>query len=162
QVSLQEWLRGGRRLIDFRVHDVNGDGFITPDEILRKSHRVHRLEFTRGQAHYHGAIEEATDERYQEKQTFKVFAVPMEEGKTYQIEHVSQAFYAFLFLENPSGEIIEKNNSGGRGLTSRIVHRAEESGIYRVIATSQDGIRTGEFALSIRVFPDVGGMLPRG
>src|SRR5262245_1217984 len=35
QVSLKEWLQGGRRRDEFRRFDLNGDGFITPDEVLR-------------------------------------------------------------------------------------------------------------------------------
>jgi hypothetical protein len=35
QVSLHEWRRGGKEPAEFRKYDLNGDGFITPEEVLR-------------------------------------------------------------------------------------------------------------------------------
>ena len=67
------------------------------------------------------------------------------------IELVSKAYFAYLFLEDSSGRILHEHNSGGIGRTSRLVHRTHRTGIYRIIATSQDGVRSGPFSLSLRV-----------
>jgi hypothetical protein len=162
QVSLQEWLRGGGGRDEFRLYDLNGDGYITRDEVLWVVNQGQRLEFVNGQIDYDGAIEEPTEERYQGKKAFKTFTVRLEAGKTYQFEQVSDIFYSYLYLEDPRGNLVEKHNSGGRGLTARIVHRATQSGIYRLIATSQDGVKTGDFTLSIWVVRHLGGRLPKG
>jgi Ca2+-binding EF-hand superfamily protein len=151
QVSLREWLQGGKRLGDFRKYDLNDDGFITPDEVLQGGRGATRLELEDGRASHQGALGKPTSERYLGKQAFKVFAVKLERGKTYQIELVSPAYFAYLYLEDPDGEILGKHDSGGRGRAARIVCRAAWTGTYRVIATSQGGFRTGAFALSVRV-----------
>jgi Ca2+-binding EF-hand superfamily protein len=150
QVSLHEWRRGGKKLSEFREYDLNDDGFITAEEILRVVKRPFELKSEGGLAYYNGAIEEA-DEPYRGKKSFKIFSIKMEQGRVYEIDYMSQAFYAYLYLENSAGEILDKNNSGGKGQYSRIVHRAAMTGNYRLVATSQDGYKTGEFSLSIRV-----------
>jgi hypothetical protein len=106
---------------------------------------------------YRGSIDGATDDRYQNKMTFKVFTIKLQEGEIYQIEQVSPVFYAYLYLEDPSGAIVARHNSGGRGQTARIIHEAAETGIYRIIATSQDGVKTGDFTLSVRVVHELRG-----
>jgi Ca2+-binding EF-hand superfamily protein len=160
QVSLREWVRGGRNRDDFRHYDLNGDGFITPDEVLRFVKKIPHLEFDGGQVDYQGTVEESPDERYQGKQSFKIFTIRLKEGKTYQIEQVSQIYFAYLYLEDPNGAIVDQHDSGGVGLTARIVHKAEETGTYRIIATSQGGFRTGAFELSVRVFRDFSHIFP--
>jgi Ca2+-binding EF-hand superfamily protein len=162
QISLAEWLHGGRRRDEFDLYDLNEDGFITPDEVFRVMKKVQPLKLSRGQLHYEGMIDEPTDERYEGKKAFKILTIKLEEGKIYQIEEVSQIYYAFLYLEDPNGDIVAQHNSGGRGLTSRIVYEAAETGTYRIIATSQDGVKTGEFKLSIRVVKDLDGGPPTG
>jgi Ca2+-binding EF-hand superfamily protein len=79
QVSLPEWLLSGKKLDDFRHFDLNGDGFITPEEVLRVLKKVQHLNLEHGRVNFDGAIEEATDERYQGKRTFKVFTIKLEE-----------------------------------------------------------------------------------
>jgi Ca2+-binding EF-hand superfamily protein len=162
QVSLYEWRQGGRKLADFRKYDLNGDGFITPDEVLRVLKKGDFLEPDKGPVNSRGAIEEAVKERYRGKKSFKIFTVKFERGTTYQIDHVSQVFYAYLYLEGPRGELLAEHNSRGMGRTSRIVHRAATTGTYRIIATSQDGWRTGPFSMSVRVLYSPGGASPKG
>src|SRR5262249_15792565 len=62
----------------------------------------------------------------------------------------------------PKGELLAEHNSRGRNQTARIIHRAARAGTYRIIATSQDGWRTGPFSMSVRVFYSPGGALPKG
>jgi Ca2+-binding EF-hand superfamily protein len=162
QVSLREWRQGGKGLGEFRRHDLNDDGFITPDEALRNGRDVTPLELQEGRASYEGALGKPTEERYLDKKAFKIFAVRLERGKTYQIEQVSAAFFAFLYLEDPDGEILARHNSGGNGRAARVVHRAARTGLYRVIATSQGGFRPGAFVLSVRLLHDPGAGVPGG
>ena len=150
QVALHEWRVGGKKLGEFRAHDQNDDGFITAEEILRYLKKPFELKLESGQAKHQGAIEETTEEKYRGKKAFKIFTIKLEAGKTYQVDYLSQAYYAYLYLEDAEGNLLDKHNSGGRGLNSRIVHSAAKAGTYRVIATSQDGHRTGDFSLSVR------------
>jgi hypothetical protein len=155
QVSLNEWLRGGRTRDEFLLYDLNGDGFITPEEVMRViSKSVQHLTLEKGLVNYDGPIETTIGEPYQNKTAFKIFTVKLEEGKTYVIEEVSQVYFAYLYLENPSGAVVDQNDSGGVGQTARLIHEAAETGTYRIIATSQGGFRTGDFSLSIRRLRD--------
>jgi Ca2+-binding EF-hand superfamily protein len=162
QISLREWEESGKNLDEFRKYDLNGDGFITADELLRKAKRVVHLELESGQVSYDGAIEASTEEKYLGKKAFRILTIKLEKGKTYQIDYVSQEFYAYLYLENCNGEILHKHNSGGKGNKSRIVFTGATAGVYRLIATSQDGYKTGAFSLSIHVLYGFGGTLPEG
>src|SRR5262249_23000123 len=70
---------------------------------------------------------------------------------------VSPVYWAMLFLENPEGQIVERNNSNNNGETARVVHRAAKAGNYRLIATSLGGFRTGAFTLNVRELGGAGG-----
>jgi Ca2+-binding EF-hand superfamily protein len=161
QISFQEWRQGGNKPDDFRKYDLNDDGFITPDEVQRIMKKDH-LELENGKANLPGVVKESSDAQYQGKKAFKIYTIKLEQGKTYQIEQISQAYWAYLYLESPDGEILGQHDSGGRNRTARIVHRATRTGTYRIIATSQGGFRTGPFSLSISVVPAFAGKLPKG
>ncbi|HYV34713.1 MAG TPA: EF-hand domain-containing protein, partial [Gemmataceae bacterium] len=162
QIALAEWRQSGKTLDEFRSYDHNGDGLLTAAEVLRTLKTLVNLKFDQDELDYQGAIEDATDERYQGKKTFKILTIKLEVGKTYQIDHMSKVFFAYLYLEDPSGKIVAKHNSGGNGQTARIVHHVTKSGTFRIIATSQDGYKTGPFSLSVRVIDSVSGALPKG
>jgi Ca2+-binding EF-hand superfamily protein len=162
QVSLREWLAGGQKLEDFPRHDRNDDGLITAEEVLGPGKNGSHLKLVKGQVSYQGAIDEVPNEGYQRKKSYKIFTIRLEGGRTYQFEQVSQVYFAFLYLEGPNGRILDSNDSGGNGRTARIVHRAAETGTYRLIATSQGGFRTGAFSLSVRVLGAPRGTLPNG
>ena len=156
QVSLHEWLLDGRNPDAFLLYDINGDGFITPEEFRRVVKKVKpHLKLEQGRVNCDTVLEKTSEDPYENKKVFKIFTIKLEEGKTYEIEQISPAFFAYLYLEDPNGEIVDENNSGGRGKTARIVHQATETGLYRLIATSQDGVKTGDFSLSVCVIPNV-------
>jgi Ca2+-binding EF-hand superfamily protein len=161
QISLHEWLAGGKKLDDFRKLDLNDDGFITVEEILPPQEKRLYLKLEKGKASYAGAIE-ASDEQYRSKRLTKILTVRMEAGKTYQIDHKSRAFDAYLYLEGPDGEVLARDDDGGGNLDSRIVHPATTTGTYRLIATSLNGNATGAFSISVRVVDGSSGPLPTG
>jgi hypothetical protein len=107
------------------------------------------LKLTDGRATYDGALEEA-DEVYRGKRAYKVLTVKLERGKSYRIDHTSEAFQAFLYLEDADGNLLRENSSPNIGGNSHIVFRASKAGTYRLIATSLAGVRTGAFVLSVR------------
>jgi hypothetical protein len=79
----------------------------------------------------------------------KIYLVKLQAGKTYQIDHQSRAFDAYLRLENAQGAQLAADDDGGGNLDARIVFRCPADGTYRIIATSLAG-GTGEFVLTIQ------------
>ncbi len=150
QVTLRQWRNAGKSLDDFRKYDLNADGIITTDELLRYLRRPVVLKLDNGRATYHGTVEEA-GEVYRDKKSFKVVTVMLEQGKTYEFDLKSGAFQAFLYLEDADGNLLEQNGSRTLSGNARIVFRAEESGPHRLIATSAAGVRTGDFLLSVHL-----------
>ena len=106
------------------------------------------LKNEKGKAAYTGSL--ADDDPLYKGKKHKLFTFRMEAGKTYQIDHMSEAFDAYLYLEDPDGKLLAQDDDGGEGLNSRIIYKAEKTGNYRMIATSLSGRATGEFMLSVR------------
>ena len=161
QVALYEWRKAGKKRDEFRKYDLNDDGFITADELLQPLKKLDELKLDKIPLVYNGVIGDPTDARYQGRKAFKILTIRLEAGRTYQFDYLSQEFYAYLYLEDPDENIIEKNNSGGRGKYAQIVYRPAESGTHRIIATSQDGYKTGPFSLTIRVLHGLGDISPK-
>jgi hypothetical protein len=123
---------------------------ITVGELKKKgAAKAIELKLDKGAAKHDGSLEQ-TDTKFQNEKIAKIYVIKLEEGKTYQIDHISQAFDAYLYLEGPNGNILAQDDDGGDGLNSRIVHKAAATGNYRIIATSLGGNRTGNYSLSIQ------------
>ncbi|MCI0460609.1 MAG: serine/threonine protein kinase [Gemmataceae bacterium] len=80
----------------------------------------------------------------------KVYTVDLLDGRTYQIDHISKAFDAYLRLEDPDGKHLLENDDGGGDLNSRITHHCERSGRYRMVVTTFRVAETGRFTLQVR------------
>lgn len=114
------------------------------------------LKFTKGQASFQGNLAR-TDLKYSGK-IHKLFTINLEKGSTYQIDQSSKNFDAYLYLIGPDGAVLDQNDDNGESLDSRIIHKANTTGQYRVVATSLGGSSTGDFSLTIR---QTGGPAPR-
>jgi hypothetical protein len=79
----------------------------------------------------------------------KIFTYQMEKGRTYQIDMKSKEFDSYLRLENPGGAQVAADDDSGGYPDARIVHQAQESGAFKVVATSFAG-GAGNFTLTIR------------
>jgi hypothetical protein len=90
-----------------------------------------------------------TDPIYKGGKKHKMLLFKMEAGKTYQIEMSSKAFDSYLFLESPAGKHITEDDDGGGFPTARIVHKAAETGQFR-IACTYFAPATGDFRVTIR------------
>jgi Ca2+-binding EF-hand superfamily protein len=159
QISIREWRAAGKSEDEFQIHDLNGDGFITAAEVLRAMPNRTELRLVKGQGRYVGAIEES-DQQYRSRRQAKILTVRLEAGKTYQIDHKSKAFDAFLYLEDPEGNVVARDDDSGGNNNARIVHRAAQTGTYRVIASSAGGGGRGPFSLTVRLLD--AGALPKG
>jgi len=91
-----------------------------------------------------------TDAKYNGSKLHKLYTFAMEKGKAYRIDHSSKDFDAYLYLEDPDGNVVDQNDDNGESLDSRIIYAADKTGVYRIIATSLGGNRTGKFTLSVR------------
>jgi thiol-disulfide isomerase/thioredoxin len=80
---------------------------------------------------------------------YRVYTFKMEEGKSYRIDHMSDDFDAFLFLEDPAGKKLAQDDDSGGGLNSRIIFKAPATGAYRIISTSLKTKETGKFVLQV-------------
>jgi hypothetical protein len=80
---------------------------------------------------------------------YKVYTYQMNAGTTYTIDMVSPVIDPVLRLEDPQGNVVGEDDDSGVGeLDARIVHRAAQTGTYRIIATHYDA-RRGHFELRI-------------
>jgi hypothetical protein len=68
----------------------------------------------------------------------KVHSIKLEGGKNYQIDMMSLAFDAFLFLEDSAGNVLTQDDDSGGGLNARIVYRPTKTATYRIVATTFD------------------------
>jgi S1-C subfamily serine protease len=80
----------------------------------------------------------------------KAYPTQMQAGRTYIISMNSTAFDTYLRLENPSGQPVAQDDDAGGNLNARIVYRAPQTGIYRIIATSYNANATGPFQLIVQ------------
>ncbi len=158
QISLEEWVKGGKKAAEFRQWDRNDDGFITADEILHISNRPPELELEDGEAYYAGKAEERPDHRG--KKSYQIVTVKLEAAQEYRFEMHSQQFQSFLYIETAEGEPLKEAASENVGNRVQLKFRAEHSGVYRVVATSVGGFRTGDYELTVRHVPRH--VLPKG
>jgi Ca2+-binding EF-hand superfamily protein len=152
QVTLHQWREADKEIDEFRRYDLNGDGIITADEVLRYLKKRSELKLNNGQLTCKGTIEEAVDDLYRGKKSFKIFTIKLEQGQTYEIDLISKAYQAFLYLEDADGNLLAENSSPNVGENSHMVFHADGAGTYRLIATSQGGVRTGDFVLSVHLW----------
>lgn len=101
-----------------------------------------------GKGSYEGRLLN-TDAVYRGGKKHKMLLFQMEAGKTYQIEMSSKAFDSYLFLESPAGKVIAEDDDGGGFPTARIVHKAAETGQFR-IACTYFAPAMGDFRVTIR------------
>jgi hypothetical protein len=105
----------------------------------------------------------AEDPPYENKKSFakvdthhKVFPVKLEADRFYIIDMVRKGkdfdpkdIDPFLFLEDPDGTVVARDDDGGGNLNARIVIKAPRSGDYRIIAATLRKA-TGPFTLTVR------------
>jgi hypothetical protein len=80
----------------------------------------------------------------------KLFSVTLKKGQTYTIDLESGDLDAYLYLFDGKSRLLAQDDDSGGGLNSRIVYRAEQDGVFHILATSLGGDETGEFTLKVR------------
>jgi hypothetical protein len=128
-------------------NNLNGKFTLTVKELTGDEGKPIELKIDKGVGEYRGNLGR-TDPRYNGK-IHKLFLVKLEQGKTYQIDHISGAFDAYLYLQSPEGNVLAQDDDGGVGLNSRIVYQAAKTGEYRIVATSLGGQGVGQFSFQV-------------
>jgi hypothetical protein len=67
---------------------------------------------------------------------YKLYTVKLEAGKVYQIDMMSRALDAYLFLEDAAGNLLTEDDDGGENRNARIIFRPSKTATYRVVATT--------------------------
>ena len=93
-------------------------------------------------------LNDPPDPRRQQSR-MKVHQVHMQAGKTYFIAMNSNTLDPYLRLETPNGQNIAEDDDGGGNLNALIVHRATQTGMHRVIATTCFG-GTGQYQVIVQ------------
>jgi hypothetical protein len=106
------------------------------------------LKNEKGNGVYQGKLLQ-TDPIYKAGKKHKMLLFPMEAGKTYQIDMTSKAFDSYLYLESPTGKYITEDDDGGGFPSARIIHKATETGQYRIVCTYFSPA-VGDFKVTIR------------
>ena len=136
--------------------NAQGKFTMTVKELTGDEGKPIELKLVKGLAKHDGNIIR-TDLKYEGK-IHKTYTVKFDKGSTYQIDHMAKAFDAYLYLIGPDGRVLAQDDDGGEGLNSRIIHKADATGDYRVIATSLGGSSVGAYNFQIR---QTGGELPK-
>lgn len=87
------------------------------------------------------------------KRHVKIEEIDLKAGETYIIDMRSDDVDSYLVLEDAKGTRLAEDDSSGGFPNARIVHKAGETGTYRIICTSYNPGETGSFTLTVRVQP---------
>jgi hypothetical protein len=82
----------------------------------------------------------------------KLYSFALVEGRTYTIDLRSDAFDAYLRLEDSNGKIVAEDDDSGGGKTmhdARIVYKVPKSGTYTVVCTSYNASAKGPYTLTV-------------
>jgi hypothetical protein len=96
-----------------------------------------------------GALE-SSDGRLEDGEYRDLYVFNGSAGETVRIDMNSSAFDPYLGLISPSGETVENDDHEGSTSHSRIQMALEESGRYRVVATSYAADNTGQYTLELQ------------
>lgn len=80
----------------------------------------------------------------------KTYVYKMTQGQTYQIDMISQAFDAYLRLEDPKGTQVAADDDSGGMLNARIIYKPNATGDFTICAMSLGGGSTGKFTLLVK------------
>jgi WD40 repeat protein len=77
----------------------------------------------------------------------KAFTARLEQGRMYVIDLMSSEMDTYLRIEDSRGNKLAEDDDGGEGLNSRLTFTPQQSGDYRLIATTFTPKTTGGFTL---------------
>lgn len=84
------------------------------------------------------------------KRFMKVEEVTLSAGATYTIDLESTEFDTYLLVEDAKGNVLAEDDDSGGDLNAKVVFRAPNDGIYRIVITSYQPNAVGNYTLTIR------------
>ena len=91
---------------------------------------------------------------------YKLFTFMGTAGQTVQIDLISSAFDAYLYLRDQNSQAIAHDDDGGGGLNARISQQLPYSGLYQIVANTLQSGQYGPFTLQLQA--GQGGMMTTG
>jgi len=79
----------------------------------------------------------------------EVWGLELSASTTVRIDQTSNAFDAYLILQDSTGRLLAEDDDGGEGVNARLI-RTLPAGRYRVVATTYSPGATGPYALSVQ------------
>ena len=92
----------------------------------------------------------AADPTLSDGSHYKLFTFQGTANQTVQIDLVSTAFDAYLYLRDQSGTALAHDDDGGGGLNARIVQTLPYTGLYQIVANTLQSGQYGAFSLSLQ------------
>jgi thiol-disulfide isomerase/thioredoxin len=93
----------------------------------------------------------AAEDPVQNDRHYKLYRVALQKDKSYQIDLVSKALDAYLYLKTADGKEIAEDDDGGGGLNARIIFTPPAAGTFQIVASTFTPRGTGDFSLSVGV-----------
>lgn len=143
--TVQQAVQQAAQNQQFQFQPIEPQGLPTP--------AIGKLNLINGQATEKGnlALNDPKD-RVQGISPCKVYTIAMTAGKTYQIDLIRTnnqiGFDPFLRLEDSAGKQLNMDDDGGGNLNSRLMFACNQTGEYRIVATSLGG-QAGNFTLQV-------------
>jgi hypothetical protein len=92
----------------------------------------------------------ASDPTLSDGSHYKLFTFMGTAGQTVQIDLMSSAFDAYLYLRNQNGQPIAHDDDGGGGLNARITQQLPYTGMYQIVANTLQSGQFGTFTLQLQ------------
>ncbi|MCR4315568.1 MAG: caspase family protein [Planctomycetes bacterium] len=102
---------------------------------------------------FRGSLADA-DQQIDPNRFADIYAYQVAEGAILKVTLTASSFDAFLYVQTPSGEIVENDNSGDLETDSSIELEAKRGGKYLIVATSTGQKNTGAYVLRIRAMQE--------
>jgi hypothetical protein len=81
---------------------------------------------------------------------YKLFTFMGTAGQAVQIDMISSAFDAYLYLRNQNGQAIAHDDDGGGGLNARITQQLPYTGMFQIVANTLASGQFGAFTLQLQ------------
>lgn len=92
---------------------------------------------------------QASDPRLNDNSVYQLWRFLGEQGTTVQIDVMSDAFDAFVILQDDNGIELARNDDGGDGLDARLVFTLPRTGHYRIVANTYRQDAYGRYTLRL-------------
>jgi hypothetical protein len=85
-----------------------------------------------------------------DRRHFRLYNMPVEAGKTYEINMTSRNLDAYLVLLDENNLVVAEDDDSGGNLNARIIYTSQRAATFRIEASTFDDHETGSFTLVVR------------